>query len=385
MRNSPACRKPRAPPASPISSSPSTTSPPPCRSSAPASMTENETAPGFEALLTFLQEERGFDFTGYKRPSLLRRFQRRLQTVDVATFDDYQSYLEVHPEEFGQLFNTMLINVTSFFRDQPAWDYLRRETIPQLLAAKGEQEQVRVWSAGCASGQEAYTLAIVLAEALGGEACRERVKVYGTDADDDALNTARLASYSEKDLEHVDAALVEKYFERAGGRFVFRPDLRRSVIFGRHDIVQDAPISRLDLLVCRNTLMYFNAEAQAKILQRFHFALNGDGFGGGYLFLGRAEMLLAHGNLFTPLNLKYRVFVKVPQPGAPRVRTPAPAPANGNETMRNERLKDLALEEAPVARIVVDVNGILALANQKARLLFSINPKDLGRPLQDLE
>src|SRR5213075_2552327 len=114
---------------------------------------------------------------------------------------------------------------------------------------------------------------------------------------------------------------------------------------GRHDIVQDAPISRLDLLVCRNTLMYFNAETQAKILQRFHFALNGDGLGGGYLFLGRAEMLLSHASLFTPLNLKCRVFAKVPPAGAgARVRAPAAAPANGNgnDTMRNDRLKDLA-------------------------------------------
>jgi two-component system, chemotaxis family, CheB/CheR fusion protein len=279
-------------------------------------MTENDTDPGFEALLAFLQEERGFDFTGYKRPSLMRRVERRMQTIEVGTFGDYQNYLEVHPEEFGQLFNTILINVTSFFRDEPAWDYLRREIIPQLLQAKGPHDQVRIWSAGCAAGQETYSLAIVLAEALGTEAFRERVKIYGTDADEDALNSARLASYSEKDLEAVDATLVQRYFERVGNRLVFRPDLRRSVIFGRHDIVQDAPISRLDLLVCRNTLMYFNAEAQSKILQRFHFALNGGSEGDGYLFLGRAEMLLSHTDLFTPLNLKCRIFARVPHRGA---------------------------------------------------------------------
>jgi len=341
--------------------------------------------PKFEALLHFLQQQRGFDFTGYKRPSLMRRVTRRMQTVGIGDFAEYIDYLEVHPEEYAQLFNTILINVTAFFRDAAAWDYLRNDTLPRLLAGKGAHDPVRIWSAGCASGQEAYSLAIAFAEAMGADAFRERVKVYGTDADEEALNYARLATYTEKELEGVDAALVQRHFERTGGRFVFRPDLRRAVIFGRHDIVQDAPISRLDLLVCRNTLMYFNAETQASILQRFHFALNGDG--SGYLFLGRAEMLLAHGNLFTPLNLKCRVFAKVPQPGAPKPRVPLPAAANGNgsETMRNDRLRDLALDEAPVARIVVDANGTLSVANHKARMIFSINPKDIGRPLQDLE
>jgi two-component system CheB/CheR fusion protein len=342
--------------------------------------------PHFETLLEFLQQQRGFDFTGYKRPSLERRVKRRMQVVGVEDVERYIEYLEVHPEEFVQLFNTILINVTSFFRDEPAWEFVRKEMLPQLLNAKGPHEHVRVWSAGCASGQEAYSLAIAFAEALGDEAFRERVKVYGTDADEEALNHARLASYAGKDLETVDPALAKRYFEEANGRFAFRPDLRRSVIFGRHDIVQDAPISRLDLLVCRNTLMYFNAETQQKILQRFHFALNGAN-GRGYLFLGRAEMLLGHSNLFTPLNLKCRVFAKVPQPGALRVRLPVPIGDNagGNDLMRNDRLRELALEESPIARIVVDTNGTLSLANQKARVTFTINPKDVGRPLQDLE
>jgi two-component system, chemotaxis family, CheB/CheR fusion protein len=346
-------------------------------------MSESQDAK-FEALLQFLQQSRGFDFTGYKRPSLMRRVSRRLQMIGVDDFAAYVDYLEVHPEEYAQLFNTILINVTAFFRDEAAWDYLRKSTLPQLLEGKRDNDPVRIWSAGCASGQEAYSLAIALAEAMGAEAFRERVKVYGTDADDEALNQARLASYTQKELEGVDAQLVQRYFEPANGRHVFRPDLRRAVIFGRHDIVQDAPISRLDLLVCRNTLMYFNAETQSRIMQRFHFALNGD----GYLFLGRAEMLLSHSDLFAPLNLKCRVFAKVAQPGpGARIKLPANlnANGNGNDLMRNDRLRDLALEESPVARIVVEANGTLAMANQKARLSFTINPKDIGRPLQDLE
>src|SRR5689334_2526579 len=201
----------------------------------------------FEHLLRFLQQQRGFDFTGYKRPSLMRRMLRRMQTVGVTGFEAYLDYLEVHPEEFALLFNTILINVTSFFRDPQSWDFLQREVVPRLLQQKSNGEQIRIWSAGCASGEEAYTIAMLLAEALGPDGFRDRVKIYATDVDEEALNQARSASYGAKDLQSVDAALRDKYFEPANTRYLFRSDLRRAVIFGRHDLVQDAPISRLDL------------------------------------------------------------------------------------------------------------------------------------------
>src|SRR5947209_8548037 len=281
-------------------------------------MTAPATNDAFTALLEYLKRSRGFDFTGYKPTSLERRIRKRMEGVNVESFEDYVDYLEVHPDEFVHLFNTILINVTSFFRDPPAWDYLAREVLPRLLAERPSGEPIRVWSAGCASGQEAYTLAMLLAEALGTEAFRERVKIYGTDVDLDALNQARHASYAAREVEDVPPELLAKYFEPAGDRYVFQKDLRRCVIFGRHDLIQDAPISRLDLLVCRNTLMYFNAETQARILNRFHFAVND----GGYLFLGKAEMLLSQGgNAFAPVDLKRRLFTKAP--GAnPRPRLP---------------------------------------------------------------
>ncbi|TMA11008.1 MAG: PAS domain S-box protein [Deltaproteobacteria bacterium] len=335
-----------------------------------------------ESLLFYLQHNRGFDFTGYKRPSLIRRVSKRMQMVNIESFADYIDYLEVHPEEFPQLFNTILINVTSFFRDPPAWDYLAEEIIPRILRDKKESEPIRVWTAGCASGEEAYTIAMVLAEVMGIEAFRQRVKVYASDVDEEALNLARQASYTAKDLELVDTKLRDKYFEPINGRYTFRIDLRRTVIFGRHDLVQDAPISRLDLLICRNTIMYFNAETQGRILARFHFALNGN----GYLFLGRAELLLTHSNLFTPTDLKYRIFAKVPEVNM-RDRLLAIPPRGDNKLNipPPNRLPELAFEASSLARILVDSNGNLAFADQKARLLFTLNPKDIGRPLQDLE
>jgi two-component system CheB/CheR fusion protein len=340
----------------------------------------------FESLLQFLQQNRGFDFTGYKRPSLMRRVAHRIQMLNAGGFADYADYLQVHPEEFSLLFNTILINVTTFFRDPPAWDFLRDEVVPAILKGKRSGEPVRIWSAGCASGEEAYSIAMLFAEAMEREEFLARVKVYATDVDDQALAQARLASYAAKELEGLDPALRERYFEATNERFVFRSDLRRALIFGRNDLVQDAPISRLDLLVCRNTLMYFNAETQARVLARFHFALNGEGTGTGYLFLGRAEMMLTHGALFSPVEMKFRVFEKVPQSGA-RQRGPAGTENGNGVSMANrmDRLREQALEETPVARLVVDADGILVLANQRARTLFSLNPKDIGRPLQDLE
>jgi two-component system, chemotaxis family, CheB/CheR fusion protein len=342
---------------------------------------------GFDALIDYLKRSRGFDFAGYKPASLERRIQKRMQTVGVRDYLDYVDFLEVHPEEFATLFNTILINVTAFFRDAAAWEYLTAEVIPEIIARKGPTAPIRTWSAGCASGEEAYTLAMILSEALGVEAYKERVKIYATDIDDEALTRARQATYSEREIAGVPPDLLTKYFERANGMYSFRKDLRRNVIFGRHDLIQDAPISRIDLLVCRNTLMYLNAETQSRILTRFHFALND----GGVLFLGRAETLLTHANTFTPVDLQRRISVKVPRASLnlrDRLMLLAQndvAEENGQVVEMQVRLRESALETAPVAQLVVDVSGVLVLANERARVLFSLVSSDIGRPIQDLK
>jgi two-component system CheB/CheR fusion protein len=338
----------------------------------------------FEALLDFLKRSRGFDFTGYKRASLQRRIDKRMREVGVAGYEEYRRELEAHPDEFAQLFNTVLINVTAFFRDEIPWDFLRSDVIPRLLAAKGHDEPIRVWSAGCATGEEAYSLAMTIAEVVGLDVFRERVKIYATDVDEEALAAARAAVYTAKQVSGVEPALLEKYFERHDGRYAFRKDLRRSIIFGRNDLVQDAPISRIDLLVCRNTLMYFDVATQAKVLSHFHFALND----GGFLFLGRAETLYTHGASFAPVDLKRRLFTKVPRPGG-RERTVLAAGTPPTESVpaagAQGRLRDAAFESGAAAQVVVDRNGALALANERARALFGLAAGEVGRPLRDLE
>ena len=337
----------------------------------------------FEALLTYLKEARGFDFTGYKRSSLMRRVNRRITQLGMNGYSEYLDQLQVHPDEFTALFNTILINVTSFFRDSEPWDYLRTELIPRMLAESKPDAPLRIWSAGCASGEEAYSLAMVLCEVLGPDEFRRRVKIYATDVDEEGLTQARQAVYSERDVQALPEGMLERYFDAVGNRFSFRKDLRRSVIFGRNDLVQDAPISRIDLLVCRNTLMYFNAETQARILTRFHFALAP----AGLLFLGKAEMLLSHATLFTPVDLKRRVFRRAARPpflGESVLAVPAP-PLDASRLTGLERLRHEAFAAGPVAQVVITDTGQVAVVNHQAEKLFGLSSSDCGRPFRDLD
>jgi len=347
-------------------------------------LTDEPESPEFERLLQFLRETRGFDFSGYKRTTLLRRIEKRMAYVGVKGHGPYLEYLQAHPDEFGTLFNTILINVTSYFRDAAAWDYVRTEVLPRIIEGKAPYEPIRVWSAGVASGEEAYSVAMLLCEVLGAAEYRERAKIYATDVDEDALTHARQGRAAAKDLEEVPASLRDKYFEPEGDHFLLRSELRRSIIFGRHDLVQDAPISRIDLLVCRNTLMYFEPEAQARILARLHYALSEK----GYLFLGKAEMLLRRDSLFVPVDLKQRVFSKIPQVGAREQRVAA-AQSGGldspNPSTRHARLRELVVDVLPIAQLVVDLVGIVIAINERARSLFGLVVADIGRPLQDLE
>ena len=337
--------------------------------------------PAFEQLLRFLKESRSFDFTGYKRPSLVRRVRHRMRELGIDSYESYQDVLQLQPDEFTALFNTILINVTSFFRDPDAWEVLRADILPEVLAAR-DGVPLRVWSAGSAAGQEAYSMAMLLHDLMG-PAFRDAVKIYATDVDEEALNHARQASYGERELVGLPDHYRERYLEKVGDRYVVIPDLRRSVIFGRNDLTRDAPISRIDVLLCRNTLMYFNAETQARVVSRLGFALRPH----GVLFLGKAETLLNHAAVFDPVDIAQRFFRRIRSDlaegaGFPQSRwTAAPAPAvDEGQQLRNELLLT-----NPVAQIAVGADGRLAMVNHRAGGMLGLSERDLGRPFQDLE
>ncbi|GGG25607.1 chemotaxis protein CheR [Rhodococcoides trifolii] len=343
----------------------------------------NEDVDGdFETLLLYLRDSRGFDFTGYKRTSLMRRVRHRMERVGIGEYSDYLDHLQASAGEFAELFDTILINVTGFFRDPDAWEMLRTNVIPQLLAQRGPDDPIRIWSAGCATGQEAYSLAMLFADAVGLESFRQRVKIYATDVDEDALATARQASYDAKSVENIPPEQLSRFFGRDGARFVFDKDIRRAVIFGRNDLVQDAPISRVDLLVCRNALIYLNAETQRRVLERFSFALAPHGM----MFLGHAEMPLSHGDRFAPFDLKNRLFRKTLDK---RSTVPAsPLESLGSSPIDSpgvSGLREQAFRYAPVAQVVLTSDETIALINQQAEFMFGLSARDIGRLLRDLE
>jgi two-component system CheB/CheR fusion protein len=336
----------------------------------------------FEELLDFIRENRGFDFGGYKRPSLHRRIEKRMQDAKSATYRDYLERLHEDGDEFARLFDTILINVTGFFRDLPTWEFLRKEIVPKIVAAKDEADQIRLWSAGCATGEEPYSLAMVFADELGDENFADRVKIYATDIDEQALSEARHGIFTADGVQDVPDEYRERYFEPVDSRYVFSSGLRRAVIFGRNDLLVDPPISRVDLISTRNTLMYFTPEVQRRILLNFHFALRQT----GYLFLGRSETLLTRSNLFVPADLKKRIFARgVREDIREQLREMVEGERAPVATPEVERIRQASFDSGPVAQLVVDPAGNLAAANVQARSLFGLSLRDLGRPLQDLE
>ncbi|MEU6142792.1 protein-glutamate O-methyltransferase CheR [Streptomyces sp. NPDC047081] len=293
-------------------------------------VTESDRLPDeWGRILDLLRQARGFTFTGYKHGVLQRCVGRRMAVLGITSYTAYRQRLAAGPGECDRLLRTLLIGTTSFFRDPRAWDYLRQEIVPELLEKSVPNRDVRVWSAGCARGEEAYSLAILFAEALGRGPVLPRVRIFATDVDPDALHVARSGVYPDRAVTAMPSRLRDTYLVPHGDQFRIRSGLRYSVVFGRHDIMRDVPLSGVDLLVCRNTLMYFDRTTQAGVLDGFRFALRN----GGFLFLGRAETLVAYGHgSFEPVERRQRIYRRLPDSAA--VGEPTPAAARRRDRRR---------------------------------------------------
>ena len=260
-----------------------------------------------EAIIESVRQARNFDFRNYKRATLIRRIERRMSDRRCSTVAEYQAVLERDPAEYDQLLGSLLIKVTSFFRDPELWERLQQKIIPQLLSEKRPGEEIRVWSAGCATGEEAYTLGMLFAEAMGPSFQTADIKVFGTDLDEKAVSYARHGVYTLQQIEGVPKHLRETWFdEEPGGRFAVKKEIRRVVVFGVHNLVSDAPISRLDLLVCRNVFIYLNNGLQKRVLTRFHYALRRNGL----VVLGKSELIPFAARIFEPVDLSRRIYRK---------------------------------------------------------------------------
>ena len=263
--------------------------------------------PLLEEILLLLRTNTGHDFQHYKRATVLRRIERRLHVTAQTDLPSYYRYLEQHPEESKELLADMLIGVTNFFRDREAFEALERHVLPELVndgeAGDGPAE-IRVWSAGCSTGEEAYSLAMLVSEQLTVERRASKVQVFATDLDERAITQARIGSYPEAIVTDVPPARLRQFFVKEEQHYRVRKEVREKVLFARHNLLSDPPFSQIDLVVCRNLLIYLDREVQQDILQMFHFALRP----GGYLFLGSSESADLAGELFAPVDKRNRIF-----------------------------------------------------------------------------
>jgi two-component system, chemotaxis family, CheB/CheR fusion protein len=312
-----------------------------------------------------LLDQVGHDFSGYKQRTFLRRVQRRMQVVGLTELDAYVGRLRQDPGEVRLLFRDLLIGVTSFLRDQEAFEALSTLVIPQLFEGKGADAAVRVWVPGCATGEEVYSLAMLLCERLQTAQAKPKLQIFGTDIDEAALTVARLGRYPTAALEGVSPERVARFFVEDAGTFQVRKELRDLCIFSLHSLIRDPPFSRIDLVSCRNLLIYLGADLQARVIPVFHYALRP----GGFLYLGIAESISHQADLFAPVDKKNRIFqrrehvpARVGFPLLPSSRRALPDPerraeAPGSGVAVRRAAEMLVLERFAPAHVVVNREG----------------------------
>ena len=269
------------------------------------------------SICTILRARLGHDFSQYKDKTFLRRVQRRMQVVGVTQLTDYVVRLEQDQDEVVLLFRDLLIGVTTFFRDADAFEAVKRVVVPRLFEGKRANDAVRVWVPGCATGEEAYSLAILLREHMDDLAVSPQVQVFATDIDEAAIATARSGRYPATLLDGLSPDRRERFFKPAENSYLVSKDIRDLCTFSAHSLIRDPPFSRMNLVSCRNLLIYMDADLQASVIPAFHYSLAP----GGVLLLGSSETVTRHEGLFAPLEKAHRIFQRRDGPSPP-LKTP---------------------------------------------------------------
>lgn len=351
-------------------------------------------------LLEQLRERSGVDFSAYKSSTITRRLHRRMVAAGTANLGEYVRYLQRNPDEYQRLVNSFLIKVTEFFRDPELFDELRERILPALIDDGQTGSELRIWSAGCATGEEAYSLAILISDLLAARNDSRTVRIFATDIDAEAVAFARQGVYSTASVSTLPPEVVERHFTRADGAFEVRKHIRGMVVFGQHDLGQRSPFPRIDLILCRNVLIYFTTELQKRALQLFAFSLRDR----GYLVLGKAETVSPLPEYFALEHPRLKVYRRIGDrvliPTA-RIRsgTPFPAPrptvdrAGGLDltAMRggrplppihtaSERAEGVLLR-MPVGIVVVNRQYDIQMINSAARRLLRIHSSAIGDDL----
>ena len=300
-------------------------------------------------VLTILRRQTGHDFTHYKRATILRRIARRMQVNSIEAIPEYLDFMRQHPAESPELLQDLLIGVTHFFRDQAAFATLEAH-IPQLFAGKRTEDQVRVWVAGCATGEEAYSIAILLAEHAERLENPPTIQVFATDIDAQAIHSARSGLYPSTIEADVSPERIRRFFAQDHGRYRVRKSLREKVLFAAHNLLSDAPFSNLDLVSCRNLLIYLTPKAQQQVFDVAHFALRS----GALMFIGGSENTSAALPLFAPVDAKHRLYVRRSVP-RPTWRVPMVPRRMEDQARTNLALRSRALP--PLTSVMADGAG----------------------------
>jgi two-component system CheB/CheR fusion protein len=350
---------------------------------APAHGAEDAAAGALESILDLLRARSKHDLTMYKPSTLRRRIERRMAIHGVKRMEDYAAFLLANPAELDLLFKEMLIGVTNFFRDPDVWEELNSVVLPELFARAGPGRRFRAWVAGCSTGEEAFSLAMAFTETrerLAGPAS-STLQIFATDLNADAIALARRGRYPASISADVSAERLARFFRTQGAGYLIDPRIRDMVLFAQHDLIMDPPFTRLDLLFCRNVLIYFNATLQKRLLPLFHYSL----LPGGVLMLGASETVGAAQNLFPPLSSKSRLYRRSPDAAAfgavdfPvyrrfSVRTPAPelpmslqSPPTANVQALADHL--LLQKFSPTAVLVNELGDILYISGHTGQYL----------------
>jgi len=328
-------------------------------------------------VLSLLRVRTGHDFANYKPGTLMRRLQRRLHVVGAPTLNAYLRLIREQPQEAVLLMKDLLISVTHFFRDPEAFAVLEQKVLPRLFENKGLDDQVRIWVPGCATGEEAYSIGMLLSEYLDGMIEPPNVQVFATDLDEDAITAARDGFYTGADLVDVPEKRLERFFHHEASGYRVKRELREMMLFAHHNVIKDPPFSHLDFVSCRNLLIYLNRAAQERIFETFHFALRPSGL----LMLGPSESPDGSGDLFAPFDRTAHLYQsrtvtsRAAVPEAPRVTPTRPALMRSAETRPVERFAPIdahhrLLEEyAPPSLIVTEDNAVVHISPRAATYL----------------
>lgn len=324
-------------------------------------------AGGLSRILMLLRTVTGHDFSLYKKSTIGRRIERRMAQHDIEDTEVYARYLKEHPAELQALFRELLINVTSFFRDAEAFEALRSEILPQLCALKPEGYVFRAWVAGCASGEEAYSIAMLLRELMDETKREFKVQLYATDLDDDAIAVARAGVYPPNIAQDVAPERLRRFFVKDEGGFRVKKEIREMVVFAVQNVVKDPPFTKLDLLSCRNLLIYLEPQLQNRLIPAFHYALKPN----GVLFLSPSESIGGHPDLFAALSRKWKLYRAIPSAASTRAvlaggltwaaektgKAPEEIIIKARETNFAELARRVLLQSYAPASVVTDMKG----------------------------